>query len=85
VPADKGGDDSTLKARVNAAAAHLAKAGKLTTRELTAVQKMTSNVRFYSTQTLNQFVHNEAMHPSPSDVEAMWKNLGPYLAAMQKA
>ena len=85
VPADKGGDDSTLKARINAAAAHLGKAGKLTTRELTAVQKMTSNVRFYSTQTLNQFVHNEAMHPSPSDVEAMWKNLGPYLAAMQKA
>jgi hypothetical protein len=77
------GDRVTLKARINAAATHLQKSGQLTKNEMTAVNKMTAHARFYSTQTLNQFVHNQSLHPSPSDVIAMWKNLGPYLAKMQ--
>lgn len=83
VPPDDG-SEVTLKARINAAAAHLQKAGKLTKNEVTATNKMTAHARFYSTQTLNQFLHNQNLHPSPSDVIAMWKNLGPYLAKTQE-
>ena len=82
VPPDDG-KDVTLKARITAAATHLQKSGKLTKNETTSAHKMTAHVRFYSTQTLNQFVHNQSLHPSPSDVIAMWKNFGPYLAKMQ--
>jgi hypothetical protein len=82
VPPDKG-KDATLKARINHAARHLGSLGKLSNADVTATNKMTANPRFYSTHTLQQFVHNPSFHPSPSDLAPMWKNFGPFLAAMQ--
>ena len=76
--------EPTLKEKVNAAAKDLASRNKLSNSELTVVQKMTANERLYSTHTLHQFVHNDSLHPSPRDVEAMWKNLGTYLVKMQE-
>lgn len=82
VSPEKGGN-ATLKARINKAADHLKAAGKLTNPQVTATNKMTSSVRFYSTQTLSEFLHNHQLYPPASDIIAMWKTFGPYLAGLQ--
>lgn len=82
-PKSKGGD-STLKEKVNAAAADLKTRGKISNNELTVIQKMTAKTGLHSTHTLHQFVHNEAFHPAPSDIETLWKNLATYLVRMQE-
>ncbi len=83
VPKDIRGKESSLKARVGAVATHLRREEKLTQAELTATQKTMASDRFFSLATLNQFIHNPHMVPSPSDVTALWKTLGPYLGAVQ--
>jgi hypothetical protein len=82
VPAEKGGD-VTLKAKINFVARRLKDIGKLKGSELAATTKMSSNNRFFSVNTLQQFVHNPSLHPLPSDVISIWKTLGPFLVGMQ--
>jgi hypothetical protein len=74
--------DNTLKYRVNAVVDHLKVEGRLDGKQAAAVNRMTAHERFLSTKTLQQFVHNEHLHPSPFDVENMWRNLGPFLAVI---
>jgi hypothetical protein len=75
-------NENTLKYRVNAVVDHLKAEERLDGKQATAVNRMTSHERFLSTKTLQQFVHNEHLHPSPFDVENMWRNLGPFLAVI---
>lgn len=81
VAGSKGGEP-TLRQKVNAAADDLRQRSLLDGKQVAAVNRATANERFLSTKTLQQYVHNEHLHPSPTDVETLWKNFGSYLVAL---
>ncbi len=47
-----------------------------------AARKMAGSTKLLSSATLSDYVHNLDLHPSPSDVTSLWKNLAVYLAAV---
>ena len=83
VPPDRG-THTTLGARIKAAADRLESQGVMTKKQLGPVRKIAgTGSRLQSMQTLHDFVHNENFHPNPTDVETLWKDLGPFTVNLQ--
>ena len=75
----------TLGTCVKAAADHLEKNGVMKKTELVPARKLSgTSSALYSSQTLHQFVHNKSVHPNPTDVITLWKDLGPFIAKLNE-
>lgn len=81
VPPDRG-NQTFLKTRVLAVVAHGETKGWLDKKQVMATRKIVGSKDLQSTQTLSDYVHNENLHPTPSDVIGMWKNLAVFLAQL---
>lgn len=70
-------DRATLGAKVTTVKDFLVRAGKLSTQEAKAVDKISHEKRMLGTNiaTLHQYVHNFHVTPSPTDVRAAWDNM----------
>lgn len=79
VPPDKG-NQTTLRARVLGTVDHCATKGWLDKKQAGAARKIAGSTKLHSAQTLSDYVHNENLHPSPTDVTALWKSLAPFLS-----
>ncbi len=76
------GTRTTLRARQLAAINHLEGRKWLDRTQAAAARKMAGSTKLLSSATLSDYVHNLDLHPSPSDVTSLWKNLAVYLAAV---
>lgn len=75
----------TLTTKIAAAADHLEKTGAMKKAELVPARKLAGTKSpLYSTQSLHQFVHNKDVHPSPTEITNIWKNLGPFIAKLHE-
>lgn len=75
----------TFATAVTAAADHLQRTGIMKPSELVPARKLAGTKSpLYSTQSLHQFVHNKNVHPSPTDVTNIWKDLGPFIAKLHE-
>ncbi len=81
VKPDKG-THTTLKARQLAVIAHAEGKKWLEKRQAAAARTIAGSTKLLSSGTLSDYVHNPDLHPSPSDVTNLWKNLSVYLATV---
>jgi hypothetical protein len=75
----------TLATAVAAATDHLEQTKAMNRSELVPARKLAGRKSpLYSTQSLHQFVHNKNVHPSPTEVLTLWKDLGPFIAKLHE-
>jgi hypothetical protein len=77
----KAARDTPLAKRLKEVAAHLHNRGAIPEKLLRAIEKVANNrdVISASTVTFNQYVHNEYVHPKPSELRTAWDELQPFM------
>lgn len=69
-------DDDKLVKKLRVIADSFEKNDVLTKRQLKPIRlAITSPNKFYSTNTLNAYVHNKNVHPSPKELKIQWNNI----------
>jgi hypothetical protein len=76
------GKHVTLKARLLAAINVTETKKWLDRKQASATRQLAGSSKLHSAGTLSDYVHNQDLHPSSSDVIAIWKSLAVYLAAV---
>lgn len=74
----------TLRARILEATNFAEKEGWIDKKQASAVRKVTGSSMLNSAKTLSDFLHNQNLHPAPSDVETLWKNLSAFIAKVHE-